>query len=1130
VPTEVLANTGWKPDFTKADPYAGMPPEYEEKVKATFVPTEEHPLSPIEEARARGEVVGEEAPPPEPEPEPEEVEPAVEVTGKVEEAEMPVGAVAGKEVAKEVHPELVELVESGAPATEILALAKRTPGAYAAGIVKQLTSQFIAASELEGEEQFDAYQKLGYIEEDAIYGGTEDGRLTIFSPDQVRGIDEQIKLLEEQGIITSEYAETLRNKPPSEVIKILIPKLEQLTTIQKADILAQYGKATDATIEELKAMAKETEEKGIIPVAQYAEQEFRATNTQLPDGQWIDNKQLAKIKTDDPEIYTALISSGFAAASEIKATRLAEFEAAHTQLPDGQWISNEELARIQTESPKIYTALTAKGFAEADKLIAEQQAALDKLKDYRVSIEYPWEGQRMPKVGIDIAKYAEEHPETYMATLTTAGFTKTQIEEALRPVTVQYDTEALIDLMQLLQFRDEKTGKTKSLNSFLKEFEPEQREAKVKELWESISPEMQKQLGLAKQQHEIQRMWEIGIMPVYGTVKLWDELPTWGKVLSIVGDVLFLAPVVGINPLKYIVPGLIEKTPKLATTLSRVVASNVDDATKALGGINPNLLKPFQRTVSAATKYADDFAEVSRIRLGIQYYDNLLRSGQLTKGTKQYQAVVDLLREAYAKLPKATDTVNTSRTALLNIAKNYTDDLIENLNPSPAYRAVLKDIPNNIVRSVEGVAVPTAAQAGDTMALYYRLLAYKQTLPELEKYLRTLSKGTKQYDEVAEVIAGLRKSIPQLEDQIAYGIKTKYVIEAPTGDIWAPYYGGTATITTPKITTPISVTTVELTKTGVLPLITAYAGTRLAGLQAIQSVTAPKPMVSPTITPSPIRPDEPAIPVPMTPVSPITIVSPGISPAPGIAPTPSIFPAPSISPVAGIAISPEVAPTLAPAPTPALAPSPAPMPAPVPAAITGITSPVPPPPVSVPPPPPPILPFRRPEAMVERKKVKLPEGTIAFAMGAFWKYITPPWTQKKFLTLPRGVTPVGAVNTDLHSPYTTIQMIGRPGAKVPETISADIGIADVEIYNYGRSIKFAGRGTLTDVGERLESPTKGVSIPSVGIEEYRLAEVQTKPKHKPFRRPEARKYGRNRKKRNLLYEVTRPPTFSEMMG
>ena len=56
-------DTTWRPDYTKPDPYAGMPPEYEEKVKAAYVPTEDFPLNPIERARKAGQIVGAEAPP-----------------------------------------------------------------------------------------------------------------------------------------------------------------------------------------------------------------------------------------------------------------------------------------------------------------------------------------------------------------------------------------------------------------------------------------------------------------------------------------------------------------------------------------------------------------------------------------------------------------------------------------------------------------------------------------------------------------------------------------------------------------------------------------------------------------------------------------------------------------------------------------------------------------------------------------------------------------------------------------------------------------------------------------------------------------------------------------------------------
>ena len=41
--------TAWKPDFTRADPYEGMPEEYARQVTETFVPTEDRPEPPLPE-------------------------------------------------------------------------------------------------------------------------------------------------------------------------------------------------------------------------------------------------------------------------------------------------------------------------------------------------------------------------------------------------------------------------------------------------------------------------------------------------------------------------------------------------------------------------------------------------------------------------------------------------------------------------------------------------------------------------------------------------------------------------------------------------------------------------------------------------------------------------------------------------------------------------------------------------------------------------------------------------------------------------------------------------------------------------------------------------------------------------
>lgn len=106
---------------------------------------------------------------------------------------------------------------------------------------------------------------------------------------------------------------------------------------------------------------------------------------------------------------------------------------------------------------------------------------------------------------------------------------------------------------------------------------------------------------------------------------------------------------------------------------------------------------------------------------------------------------------------------------------------------------------------------------------------------------------------------------------------------------------------------------------------------------------------------------------------------------------------------------------------------------------------------------------------------------------------------------------MGAINIGLRTPKETIQMIGKADAEVPQSISADMGITDVEIFNYGKDIRFSGRGTLSNVGERIESTTIGMSIPSRFGGEYGLSSVYREERKKPFRRPEAKKKGRSRK-------------------
>ena len=134
-----------------------------------------------------------------------------------------------------------------------------------------------------------------------------------------------------------------------------------------------------------------------------------------------------------------------------------------------------------------------------------------------------------------------------------------------------------------------------------------------------------------------------------------------------------------------------------------------------------------------------------------------------------------------------------------------------------------------------------------------------------------------------------------------------------------------------------------------------------------------------------------------------------------------------------------------------------------------------PPPRKRPPPPPPPW----PDAEAPRvQELELPQGTIAWRQGAFWRFVLPPWGKQKpgFSRKP----PKGAIKTDKKTPEETLQIIGKPGAKVPKSFSVDLGVVDVLITGYGTKIAFKGHGEKTNVGKRIDSTVKGMSVGKEG--------------------------------------------------
>ena len=170
----------------------------------------------------------------------------------------------------------------------------------------------------------------------------------------------------------------------------------------------------------------------------------------------------------------------------------------------------------------------------------------------------------------------------------------------------------------------------------------------------------------------------------------------------------------------------------------------------------------------------------------------------------------------------------------------------------------------------------------------------------------------------------------------------------------------------------------------------------------------------------------------------------------------SLSMSPSVSPSPSPSISPSPSPTPSPSPSPSPYPTPSPYPYPHPA-----------------PHPIPIL-----DVSGEIKGYKIPVGSITWKQGLFWKYIPPPWRQKKPITLKH--PPVGAKFIGAKTPEQTIQMIGKSKAKVPKSASIDLGVVDILIDNYGKKISFTGHGLETVVGSSISGATKGMSIPASG--------------------------------------------------
>lgn len=988
----------WKPDFTKPDPYADMPPEYEEKVKATFVPTAEHPVSPIEEARERGEVVGgvakppplppepvpEAPPPPEPEvaPPPPEVAPPPKPTGWKPDFT--------KDDPWEGMPqEYVELEAATYKPTEEHPLppSQETPEGIAAREKAPEVSREIVAIELAPESTPDK---------------------PVLSPEDYARFE---KLQDEQQFIKS-------------VELGLIPEGSKFAPIRPGE-WGYYTPEQVAEIERAEAEAKELYERRV------------------------------KIR----EIVGAR-----------EARELAEFEVAHTKLPDGQWINNEQLASLRTTAPDVYKALTTAGFATADKIVQEKQRILDTLKDYRVGITYEWDGQRMPEMGYDVKKYIASYPETGEATLLTAGFTQASIDTALgrikpiprlpeetfreqyvrlydkEPPTIGAYEEEEVSLVDKFVsfFTGRGTGKLARDSEFLKVSIPGfiggmsgaeyQTQVETEALYRYLFKEQTGRYPTYAEYPDIKAGLPRGIqvasvVPGVVTAYRWDTMSADQKQKAIQSDIA-AAALYGMLAI-----GLTLKPGKVPIVKYKIV--------NEMGVPTGKTIKvPVYAPDTLGTKFATRNPVLwQRGATPLKIYGET--------GIKPITPI--LYRELMLRKPVLPSAFKGGiRTPTQYIPPTHIPS--STYFPGASYitaRGVKINIPAGTI-TTEGL-IPSG------MEIWSRKGIDQPWAPFAHTGARILATPITGELTIIDVATGrtVRVGLPSKGAEVAIGAA-------------------------PRPPSTLTMTPEQLAK--LQPLV--------APTPFIEYEITPAGLVAPRIVPYP-TPEQIIAPGTSPMVSPVPEPSPVITPSPVTIPTPSVVPIPA--PIT--AVVPEVTPTPAVEPVPALAV------APVPAPVVPLAPPPTPPPV-----PPPVIPlplvlsWLEGLSEAEKKRILAEKGKVFWKERDRWLIIESPWTQNDVTV---SLTPPPEATVLEGTPQETLKFTG----KIPwKTMSIDYGDLDIVINVEGREIveivktvgaikiDSTGRGSLTDIGKRLPSTMKGISIPSTVGKEATVEELKEVPK------------------------------------
>jgi len=199
---------------------------------------------------------------------------------------------------------------------------------------------------------------------------------------------------------------------------------------------------------------------------------------------------------------------------------------------------NNWLKNIERDSPDLYKIYTEQGLEALNSHIGQQREILSKLERYKPYQEY------------DITSAIQEYDITSAILdksvtpneLRTAGVETSAVDEVEGLLNVQEKFKALppVDQRNVIQMA---TGR---LRIYVKPYDERSIEEKILILNHFKTQEKPPTIWKLQKEYAKQFSLEpiVAYTPIAGTIYFWDEMPTYGKIISIVGDIACLGFVI----------------------------------------------------------------------------------------------------------------------------------------------------------------------------------------------------------------------------------------------------------------------------------------------------------------------------------------------------------------------------------------------------------------------------------------------------------------------------------------------------------------------------------------------------------------------------------------------------------